>query len=98
MPGSLYCKNHMADPGGERNMPKNDTPGNEQLASTSAPRTQAVEIANALPIRLHTLDLARHTVIAPDGKRFVVATSNDVHLGRGYVTAEKCGTTRSRQK
>lgn len=87
MPASVCYKHDMADPGRERNMPKNDATNNDQLASISAPRTQTVEIADALPIRLHAFDLARHTVIAPDGKRFVVATSNDVHLGRGYVTA-----------
>src|SRR5437763_12694616 len=68
-------------------MSKNDTTNNDQPINTSSSQTQAVEITNALPIRLHAFDLARHTVISPDGKRFVVATSNDVHLGRGYVTA-----------
>ncbi len=67
-------------------MSKNDTTSNDQPINTSSSRTQAVEIANALPILLHALDLARHTVIAPNGKRFVVATSDDTHLGRGYIT------------
>lgn len=48
---------------------------------------RAVEIANALPVRLQTLDLARHVAIAPDDKRFVVATFDDRRLGRGYVSA-----------
>ncbi|HLI91290.1 MAG TPA: hypothetical protein VKV37_21560 [Ktedonobacteraceae bacterium] len=54
-------------------------------ASTSAPR--AVEIPGALPVRLQTLDLARHVAIAPDGKRYVVASFDDRLLGRDYVTA-----------
>ena len=68
-------------------MSKNDTTNNDQPINTSSSQTQAVEITNALPIRLHALDLARHVVISPDGKRFVVATSDDTHLGRGYITA-----------
>ena len=67
-------------------MANNDTTSNDQPVSASSSQTQAVEIANALPIRLHVFDLARHAVIAPNGKRFVVATSNDTHLGRGYIT------------
>jgi hypothetical protein len=47
---------------------------------------RAVEIAGAFPMRLHVLDLARHTVIAPDGNRYVVATFDDTRLERGYVT------------
>jgi len=67
-------------------MSKNDTTNNDQPINTSSSQTQAVEITNALPIRLHALDLARHVVISPDGRRFVVATSDDTHLGRGYIT------------
>jgi len=67
-------------------MSKNDTTNNDQPINTSSSQTQAVEITNALPIRLHALDLARHVVISPDGKRFVVATSDDTRLGRGYIT------------
>jgi hypothetical protein len=48
---------------------------------------RAVEIPNTYPVRLQTLDLARHIAVAPDGKRYVVATYDDTHLGRGYVTA-----------
>ena len=47
---------------------------------------RAVEIPNALPVRLQTLDLARHVVIAPDGKRYVLASFDDSRLGNGYVT------------
>lgn len=68
-------------------MSKNDTTNNDQPINTSSSQTQAVEITNALPIRLHALDLARHVVISPDGRRFVVATSDDTRLGRGYITA-----------
>lgn len=50
-------------------------------------RAYPLEIAQAFPIRLQTLDLARHAVAAPDGKRYVVATFDDTHLGNGYVTA-----------
>ena len=50
-------------------------------------QTRAVEIADALPMHLYVLDLARHTVIAPDGDRYVVATFDDTSLGHGYVTA-----------
>lgn len=38
-------------------------------------------------MRLHVLDIARHVVIAPNGKRYVVATYDDTRLGHGYVTA-----------
>ncbi len=47
----------------------------------------AVEIPHTLPVRLQTLDLDRHVAIAPDGKRYVVATFDDRRLKRGYVTA-----------
>lgn len=68
-------------------MPKKDTANPDQLLSSFAPHTRSVEIAHALPMRLQALDLARHTVIAPDTKRYVVASFNDTQLGRGYVTA-----------
>ena len=58
-----------------------------QLLSVQTLQSHAVEIPNALPVRLHALDLARHTVIAPNGQRYVVATFNDMKLGRDYVTA-----------
>ncbi|GAC1618553.1 MAG: hypothetical protein NVS4B7_10820 [Ktedonobacteraceae bacterium] len=61
--------------------------GNNQPLTLQAQQTRAVEIAEALPMRLQTLDLTRHTVIAPDGMRYVVATFDDRRLGRGYVTA-----------
>ena len=68
-------------------MLKNDTTNNGQLPSTSTAQHRAVDIPNARPMRLQTLDLARHTAIAPDGRRFVVATYDDKYIGRGFVTA-----------
>jgi hypothetical protein len=52
--------------------------GNEQ---------QTLEISGAAPVRFQTLDVARHVAIAPNGKRYVVATFNDQRLKRDYVTA-----------
>ena len=37
-------------------------------------------------MKLQTLDIARHVAIAPNDKRYVVATYDDTHVGRGYVT------------
>ena len=71
-------------------MLKNDTSNNEQLPSISNLQTsqqRAVDIPSALPMRPQTLDVVRHTVIDPEGNRFVVATYNDMYIGRGYVTA-----------
>ena len=71
-------------------MLKNDTSNNEQLPSISNLQTsqqRAVDIPRALPMRPQTLDVTRHTVIDPEGNRFVVATYNDMYIGRGYVTA-----------
>jgi hypothetical protein len=69
-------------------MAQNEVVDGEQSsvqASTGAPRS--VEIPGALPVRLQRLDLARHVAIAPDGKRYVVASFDDSLLGRDYVTA-----------
>ena len=68
-------------------MLKNNSTNNEQMPSASTAQHRAVDIPNALPMRLQMLDLVRHTVIAPDGKRFVVATYDDKYIGRGFVTA-----------
>lgn len=46
-----------------------------------------VKIPNAAPVRLQTLDMARHTAVAPNGKRYVVATFDDRRLHGGYTTA-----------
>lgn len=63
----------------------------ESEQSSALPATQfirgAVDIPNAAPVRLQTLDLTRHIAVAPNEKRYVVATFDDRHLGRGYVTA-----------
>lgn len=61
--------------------------GEQSLVAPSTTHYRSVEIAGAAPVRLQTLDLARHVAIAPDGKRYVVATFDDQRLGRGYVTA-----------
>ena len=71
-------------------MLKNDAAHNDQSPTNvalSSQQARGVEIADALPMRLQVLDLARHMVIAPDDKRYVVATIDDTRLGRGYVTA-----------
>ncbi|MFL5627568.1 MAG: hypothetical protein ACJ788_18470 [Ktedonobacteraceae bacterium] len=71
-------------------MLKNDTTNNDQAMSNSGlqfKQPRALEIAHALPMRLQSLDLKRHTVIAPDGKRYVVATYDDSRLRRGFVTS-----------
>jgi hypothetical protein len=50
-------------------------------------RERPLEIPDAYPVKLQVLDLARHVVVAPDGKRYVLATFDDRRLGRGFVTA-----------
>jgi hypothetical protein len=59
----------------------------EAYSLTQVKQTQAVEIPEAAPIRLQKLDLARHSVTAPDGKQYVVATFDDTRVGNGYITA-----------
>jgi hypothetical protein len=73
-------------------MAKHSTTRGEQASTTQTQAVQSahpqnIEIANALPMRLHALDLARHSTIAPNGKRYVVSTFDDRHVGNGYVTA-----------
>ena len=70
-------------------MLKNNTEKSSLPLTNSALKSQharAVEIADALPMRLYALDLARHAVTAPNGSRYVVATFDDTRIGRGYVT------------
>jgi len=69
-------------------MTQHEISGNEQpsLALAPAVHTETIMIPNAPPIRLQTLDLARHVAIAPNGKRYVVATFDDTLLGNGIVT------------
>ncbi len=70
-------------------MSQNDIAGEDipTLALTPIPERRAIEIPNALPVLLQTLDIARHTAIAPNGKRYVVATYDDTLLGHDIVTA-----------
>ncbi len=58
-----------------------------KLALTPIPARRDIEIPNALPVILQTLDIARHAVIAPNGKRYVVATYDDSLLGHDFITA-----------
>ncbi|GAC1403473.1 MAG: hypothetical protein NVSMB49_21000 [Ktedonobacteraceae bacterium] len=57
------------------------------LALTPIPQRRAIEIPDAPPVVLQTLDIARHIATAPNGKRYVVATYDDSLLGRDFVTA-----------
>jgi hypothetical protein len=62
----------------------------EEKPRLIAPLPQAqglVEIPGSPDVVLQTLDLARHVALDPDGKRYVVATYNDTHMGRKYVTS-----------
>jgi hypothetical protein len=69
-------------------MLKNEAVEDDQsLVLPSTSQRREVEIPNALPVRLQSLDVARHVAIAPDGKRYVVATFDDTLVGRGYMTA-----------
>jgi hypothetical protein len=63
-----------------------DSEQSSALAVTESLRG-TVEIPNAAPVRLQTLDLARHVAEAPNGKRYVVATFDDRRLHSGYTTA-----------
>jgi len=69
-------------------MLKNEALEDDQsLVVSSTGQKRSVEILNAPPVRLQVLDVARHVAIAPDGKRYVVATFDDTRLGRGYKMA-----------
>ncbi len=69
-------------------MLKNEAVEDDQsLVVPSTSQKRSVEIPNALPVRLQRLDVARHVAIAPDGKRYVVATFDDTVVGQGYMTA-----------
>ena len=69
-------------------MSQNDVAGEDlpTLALTPIPERRAITIPNALPVLLQTLDIARHIAIAPNGRRYVVATYDDSLLGRDFVT------------
>lgn len=67
-----------------------DTIANEDLptlALTPIPERRIIEIPNSPSVLLQTLDIARHVAIAPNGKRYVVATYDDSLLGHDFVTA-----------
>ena len=70
-------------------MTQHEIPDSEHPSLALSPRThtQIVTVANAPTIRLQTLDLARHVAIAPNGRRYVVATFDDTRVGKGIVTA-----------
>ncbi|GAC1364643.1 MAG: hypothetical protein NVS2B12_14890 [Ktedonobacteraceae bacterium] len=69
-------------------MPDEKLVTNEQtLIPLIIPQTRLIDIPDAPPVRLHTLDLARHIATEPGGRRYVVATFNDAHMKRGIVTA-----------
>lgn len=72
-------------------MTQNETPERSDterpsLALAPAVHTRTVTVPNAPLVRLQTLDLARHVAIAPNGKRYVVATFDDTRIGNGIVT------------
>lgn len=60
-----------------------------RLSTLPAPSREkrGLEIPNAAPVHLQTLDFARHIAVAPDGKRYVVATYDETHLQRGIISA-----------
>jgi hypothetical protein len=68
-------------------MPSSNKPG-IVLSPLPSPNTERMELVihNAAPVRLQTLDYARHVAVAPDGKRYVVATYDETHLGRGIIS------------
>lgn len=67
-------------------MVNNDAIEHEQALAAQT-HQRGIDIARVLPMRLQTLDLDRETVIASDGKRYVVGTFDDRRVGRGYITA-----------
>ncbi len=67
-------------------MPIDEAMENEQRLVSFANQRRNVEIPNAAPVLLHTDDLARHVAIAPNGKRYVVATYDDAVMGNPYKT------------
>lgn len=70
-----------------KHTPTRNEQSTAQTLAVQASRSYNIEVANALPMRRYVLDLARHSTLAPDGKRYVVATFDDTHLQNGYVTA-----------
>jgi hypothetical protein len=58
-----------------------------ESSTISALKKPTVEIPNAAPVQLQTLDLARHVAVSPDGKCYVVATFDATRMGQKYVIA-----------
>ncbi len=48
---------------------------------------RGVDVVNAPPVWLQTLDLARNVATAPNGNRYVVATFDDARTSGQFVTA-----------
>jgi hypothetical protein len=67
-------------------MLRNDAVDSDQSLVSSSTEW-SVEIPGAPSVRLQTLDLARHVAIAPDEKRYVVATYDDRRISGQYITA-----------
>lgn len=59
----------------------------QKLVPLVIPDKYDLELVGALPVRLQTLDLARHIVQSPEKKNYVVATYTDPNVGREIVTA-----------
>lgn len=64
-----------------------DQASSSQTQAVQQAQPHTIDIPDALPIRLHVHDLARHSVTTPGGKRYVVATFDDTHPGNGFITA-----------
>jgi hypothetical protein len=58
-----------------------------EVSTISALEKSIIEIPDAAPVQLQTLDLARHVAVSPDGKHYVVATFDARRVGQQYVTA-----------
>ncbi len=68
-------------------MLNNEEVETEETALAAPPTLpRGIEIPDASPVRLQTLDLARHIAIAPDKTQYVVATFDDSRVGRNYVS------------
>ena len=69
-------------------MLRNDAVDDDQsLVSEPTTSSRGVEVVNAPPVWLQTLDLARNVAIAPNGNRYVVATFDDTRISGKFVTA-----------
>lgn len=69
-------------------MANDELVASEQMLVPPTPlEARTVDIPDAPPVRLQTLDVARHIATEPGGKRYVVATFNDAHMKRDIVTA-----------